>query len=263
MKVYLDLVFFINFFFDTILLFVVDLVLKRNTKRKRILLGGLFGSTSTLFLFFSLNSLELFLFKVIISVGMVFISFRYQSLKDTVVNLLYLYFISILLGGFMYYLNLEFSFDVIHNVFVSNSFHLNIYFLLLLSPIILYFYYRQFIYQRKRASSIYTIELYQRRKKYQYTGYLDTGNRLYDPYTKKPVHLLYDPNYKISKKDKVIYVPYHGLQNSGIIPCVYFDKMIINHKKEIRKVLIGLSREPFLIDGVEMILQKDEIEEDS
>lgn len=263
MKVYLDLVFFLNFFFDCLLLFTVNIVLKRNVRKRRILFGGLVGSSSTLFLFLSMTSFELFLCKVFLSIAMTLICFSHTCLKETIINLLYLYFVSILLGGFLYYLNLEFSYDVIRNVFVSNQFRPNTILLLLIAPTILYFYMKQSSYRKKRDNNLYCIELVEGKKKWQYTGYLDTGNQLYDPYTKRPVHLLYDPDYKPSRKQKVIYVPYQGLGVSGIIPCVFFDKMVINQEKEISKVLVGFSKDPFQIDGVTMILHSDEILEDS
>lgn len=263
MKVYLDLVFLLNFFLDFLLLLTVNAILKRNVKIRRIILGGIVGSLSTFLLFFSFNSLELFFMKLIVSIFMILCTFKYHTIKELLTNLLYLYFTSILLGGFLYYLNLEFSYEVIKNVFVSNQFHLNYILIILIGPLILFIYIKQNIYQKKRNKTIYLIQLVKGKKKYQYTGYLDTGNKLYDPYSARPVHLLYDPNFKITKKDKMIYVPYHGLQSTGIIPCIFFDKMIIDNKREISKVLIGLSKEPFHIDGVSMILHEDEITEES
>ena len=263
MNVYLDLVFLLNFFLDSLLLWAVSVVLKRSVKVKRIFLGGLVGSSSTIFLFFRLDSLELFLFKTIISILMVLACFSFHTLKETLYNLAYLYFISILLGGFLYYFNLEFSYHVIRNLFIPNHKNQNVSVLLFASPLILYCYVRQSMKRKQRNTNLYHIELMEGKKKYQYTGYLDTGNQLYDPYSKRPVHLLYDPTYKLSKKQKVIYVPYQGLGVSGIIPCVVFDRMIIDGKKEIEKVLVGFSKDPFQIGGTQMILQGDEILKDT
>ncbi len=263
MNVYLDLVFLLNFFLDSLLLWAVSAVLKRKVTMKRILLGGFVGSSSTIFLLFDLNSIELFFCKLIVSICMVLVCFSYHSLKETLYNLSYLYFISILLGGFLYYLNLEFSYNVIKNLFVSNGKKKPIFFLLFLSPPILYIYTRQNSKRKRRNTNIYHIELIEGKKKYQYIGYLDTGNKLYDPYSKRPVHLLYDPTYKFSKKQHVIYVPYQGLGVSGIIPCVHFDKMVIDNKKELKKVLVGFSKDSFQIEGIQMILQGDEILKDS
>ena len=263
MNVYLDLVFLLNFFLDSLLLWTVSSVLKRKVTMKRILLGGVVGSSSTIFLFFNLNSIELFVCKLIISIGMVLVCFSYHTLKETLYNLAYLYFTSILLGGFLYYLNLEFSYEVIRNLFISNGKKKPMFFLLLVTPFILYIYIRQNTKRKRRNTNVYQIELIEGKKKYQYIGYLDTGNKLYDPYSKRPVHLLYDPTYKFSKKQHVIYVPYQGLGVSGIIPCVFFDKMIIDSKKELKKVLVGFSKDSFQIEGIQMILQGDEILKDS
>jgi len=263
MNVYLDLVFLLNFFIDSLLLWSVNIVLKRNVRIKRIFLGGLVGSCSTIFLFFRLNSIELFLFKFLISILMILTCFSFHTLKETLYNFAYLYFISILLGGFFYYLNLEFSYNVIRNLFVPNDKNKNVPLLLLVTPFILYGYVRQSMKRKKRNTNIYCIELFEGKKKYQYTGYLDTGNKLYDPYSKRPVHLLYDPNYKCSKKQKIIYVPYQGLGVSGVIPCVFFDKMVIDGEKELVKVLVGFSKKAFQIEGIQMILQGDEILKDT
>ena len=50
---------------------------------------------------------------------------------------------------------------------------------------------------------------------------------------------------------------------SGIISCVFFDKMIIDNQKELKKVLVGFSKDSFQIEGIQMILQGDEILKDS
>ena len=51
MKIYLDYVFFINFIFDFILLFTTKVLLKRNVKIKRIILGSFIGTFSIFILF--------------------------------------------------------------------------------------------------------------------------------------------------------------------------------------------------------------------
>ena len=51
MKVYIDIVFFTNFLFDFILLLSVNIILKRNMKIYRIILGALTGTLTLLMLF--------------------------------------------------------------------------------------------------------------------------------------------------------------------------------------------------------------------
>ena len=81
MKIYLDLVFFLNFGFDFLLLLTLKIILKKNTSFLRILLGAFIGALSIIFLFLPLNSFTLFLFKLLISLIMIRISHRYDGVK--------------------------------------------------------------------------------------------------------------------------------------------------------------------------------------
>ncbi len=257
MKIYLDLVFFMNFGFDFLLLLTVNLVLKRNRKLKAILLGSLVGALSIFFLFLPLNTITLFLLKVLISFLMVRITFGHQSPKSFGTNLAYLYFVSILLGGFLYYLNLEFSYQNQGLIFFHNGFSINFFLLLILSPIIIWCYIKQVKSFKTSYSAYHTVELIYQHKHYRYSGYLDTGNKLYDPYKHRPVILLYDPKLKIKKNTKMIYTPYIGLNHTGIIPCIVVEKLIIDKTIEKENVLIGLSQESFKIEGISLILHSD------
>ena len=62
---------------------------------------------------------------------------------------------------------------------------------------------------------------------------------------------------KLKKNTKLIYIPYEGLNHTGVIPCVVVEKVIIDGTIEKEKVLVGLSQEPFKIDGISMILHVD------
>lgn len=257
MKVYLDLVFFMNFGFDFLLLLTVNLVLKRNRKLSSILLGSLIGALSIFFLFLPLNSITLFLLKLVISLLMIWVAFGFFTWKTFLINTLYLYFISILLGGFLYYLNLEFSYQNQGLLFFHNGFSINYILLFLLSPIILWCYWKQTKHFKTTYHSYYKVELIYQEKHYHYTGYLDTGNKLYDPYKHRPVLLLYDPKLKLKKNERIIYTPYEGLNHTGIIPCIVVEKLIIDATLEKENVLVGLSQESFKIDGISMILHVD------
>lgn len=75
MKIYIDVVFFINFMFDLLLLISVGLERKIVAKLSRLLLGAFLGSLSIFFLFLPLNSLTLFLLKAGVSLLMIATSF--------------------------------------------------------------------------------------------------------------------------------------------------------------------------------------------
>lgn len=258
MKIYLDLVFFINFMFDLLLLLTVKVVLKRKVKWYRVLLGSLVGALSIFLLFIKLNSVTLFLLKAIISLFMIGVTFGIKNKHDFFKNILYLYFISIILGGFLYYLNLEFSYQNIGLVFFHNGFSINFILLFILSPIILYIYIKQDRELKIINNYRFNIEIYYKNKKRKYVAYLDTGNKLYDPYFHKPIILLYDPSFfNISNP---IYIPYRTLDHGGLLECVKVDKIILDDGRIINKPLIALSKHKFKMDGIDVLLHKDYLE---
>ena len=76
MIVYLDLVFLINLIMDFYILSGVKFLLKLQTKLYRIILGSLVGSLSIFLLFFKFSTLEINIYKILISILMVYITFN-------------------------------------------------------------------------------------------------------------------------------------------------------------------------------------------
>ena len=230
MKIYIDLIMILNFFIDFILLLSVSLILKRNIKITRIMLGAFIGGISILLLFFNVNNLSLFILKVFISLVMILTTFGYRNLKYTLINMLYLYLSSIILGGFLYLLNLQFSYKHIGIIFYNNGLSINFIFLIIFSPVILYIYIKQTKNLRYNYSNYYNIELYIKNKKYKYTAYMDSGNVLVDNLTNKPVILI--------DKRKVLFdtkgfrlIPYSGVTGINMIKVIKVNKMIMNSKE--------------------------------
>ena len=162
----------LNFCFDFILLLSVSILLRRNVSIYKIILGAFFGGLSILFLFFKINNLTLFLLKIVISIVMTLISFGYKSFKYTLRNLLYLYMASIVLGGFLYLLNNEFSLKNNGIVFINNGLSINFVFLIIFSPIIIYLYIKQGLWLKNNYSNYYKIVIIKDSHKYIFNAYL-------------------------------------------------------------------------------------------
>ena len=258
MTIYLDLVMILNFVIDFILLLTVSLILKRNVKITRIILGSFFGGISILFLFFNINSILLFLFKLIMSIFMILITFGFKTIKYTLVNLLYLYMSSIVLGGFLYFLNLEFSYKHIGIIFFNNGLSINFIFLIIFSPIILYIYIKQTKNLRYNYSNYYNIEIVKKSKKYKYTAYMDSGNVLVDNLTKKCV-ILIDKRKLLFNIKEFRLIPYMGVNGNNMIKVVKIDKLIFNNK-EYDNVLLGIM-DKISLDGVDVILNRKLLED--
>ena len=86
MKVYLDLVFLLNFCYDLLLLMTIDITLKRHMNIKRLLIASIVGALSLGILFLPFNKVVLFILKILVSVLMILIAFKYKNGE----NVLYL-----------------------------------------------------------------------------------------------------------------------------------------------------------------------------
>lgn len=231
MKIYLDLIIIINFIIDLLLLYGTKKILKRKTSIKRILIGAIIGSISSLLIIYTNN----IILKVLISIFIIIITFGINNLFT---NTTYFYILSIILGGTLY------LFDI-------NIYKLNYQILILFSPLFIYLYIKENIKYKNIHSNNYIVEIYINNKMYKLEGMIDTGNELKDPYKKRSIILV---NLSIDyTKYKYLFVPYKALNTEGIIPCIKPDRIIINNKI-FTNYLIGLSKDKFHLNGVECIL---------
>jgi len=236
MIVYLDLVFLINFIMDFYILSSVKFLLRLNTKIIRILLGTIIGSFSFILLFFEINVLVLNIIKVIISILMVLITFGKSEFFN---KLFYLYIVSIVLGGTLYLINDSFGYELDSFIFINNGYNINLITLLSISPLILYLYVKEHLNYKKKINIKYDVIIKFKNHKINVIGFLDTGNKLIDPYFKRPIILL-NQKYINIKNQKIIYVPFTSLNNDGLLKCVIPEYILVNNKK-YKDVLIGVS----------------------
>ena len=227
-KIYVDLVMFLNIAMDFLLLLSVSTILKRNAKLYRIILGSFVGGISLIFLFISLNNLLLFIFKLVISILMILVTFSFKNIKYFINNLLYLYLSSIILGGGLYLLDIQINYH--HNgfVFIDNSFSINMLVLIIISPFIIYSYIKSMRHYKTNYSNFYQVDLYLHHKIFKFIAFLDTGNRLYDPYHHRPVVLINSNKIKIDY-DKAILVPYQTASGNSVLKCLIVDKLVIDN----------------------------------
>ena len=263
MKIYIDVILFINIFFDFLILLSVSLILRRHTKISKIIIGSVVGGLSVLFLFLNISTTTLFFLKIIIALLMVLTTFGYNNIKYTLKNISFLYLISIFLGGALYLFNIEFSYKNEGIIFYHDKMNINLIVLFLISPILIYIYIKEIKDVKNNYSKYHKVNIYfKSNKNVLLTGYLDTGNNLIDPYKKRPIILV---NYKKIKKnitnEKELLVPYKSLNNEGIVRCIKPTKIVIDDVT-YKNILIGLSNNDISIDGVDCILNNKINEED-
>ena len=255
MKVYVDLILILNFIIDFLILITISIILRRNAKLKRILLSTLVGTLSILVLFFNMNNFVLFIFKLALSILLVLIAFGYKDIKYFFNNILYFYTTSILLGGFLYYLNIQIGYKKIGLTFINNNIKLNFLVVVIFSPFILYIYIRQIkelklFYSNRKKVNVYLDDMI-----IELNGYVDTGNTLIEPYSGKYVIIAH--NKKIddySKVNNYILVPYKTLNYEGIIKCIVPKCVYIDGVGLKYDVVVGISESKIKMDGIDCLL---------
>ena len=255
MKVYIDLIFFMNLFYDYLLLLFLGLILKRNIKRIRLLLSSLIGALSIFIMFINMNSYLLLLIKILVSLIMVIISYKYISFKYTFNNLLYLYMLSIILAGMLYYLNIKLSYEHIGFIYVFKGISPSYYLLIIISPIILLYEY----YCHKKGlikyNCYYHLNIFFNKQKISCMGYLDTGNELTDPVTGKSIIIINKKYLKNINIRSPVLVPYNTLNSHSLMKCYKPSYIIINNHK-IYNYLIGETDMSFK-DGIGALLNNN------
>lgn len=262
MKIYLDLVLILNFIFDFLLLTSVSIFLRRNISLTRLIIGAFIGSISIASLFLKINSLQLFLIKLFISFIMCITTFSYRNLKYTLKNMFYLYTTSMILGGCLYFLNIEFSYKQVGLVFYHNGLSINVIVLIILSPIIIYFYTKQIKELKNNYSNYYKVKIKIDKHIIRCNGFLDTGNKLKDPYFQKPVIILDKRKIVFDINEfEMILVPIVTANGTSVMKCFKADYIDIEGVGIKNNFLIGIMEKKIKIDGVDLILNTKLLEE--
>lgn len=182
---------------------------------------------------------------------MLLVTFKYKNMRYFLRNLGYLYMSSLVLGGFLYFLNVEFSYKQEGLVFYHNGLSINFIVLIILSPIIIYIYIRQAKELKNTYSLYHKVDIYYKDKIYKLNGFLDTGNILKDPVTKKPIIIIKDNI--IKKIDKFTLIPCTTISDNNLIKCIKVDKIDIKNVGVKEKVLVGLVKN-LKMEGIDCIL---------
>lgn len=253
MKVYLDLVFILNFCYDFLLLLSVTIENKTYPKIKRLLLASLTGSVTLILLFLPLNNFFLLIFKLLTSLILILISFGYKSKETFISNLKSFYGSSIILGGILYALDLQFNTYKKGFLFIKNKNTSILILLLLIGPVLLFFYLKGRRREYIRENYLHDIKFTYKEKTYTLKAFLDTGNKIKDPYKKRSV-FIYFLDFPINDED-IIYVPYQTIGTNGLIKCIKPEYLELDGKElDSSKYLVGKSREKLNLYGANCIM---------
>ena len=100
MTVYLDVVFLENLIINYIIIFATGIISKAKIKYIRILMGSLVGALySILYYIINLKMYSTVIIKIILSIVMIYISFKSKNFKTLAKQVLLFYLVSFVFGG--------------------------------------------------------------------------------------------------------------------------------------------------------------------
>lgn len=197
MAIYLDIIWALNFLFDSLLLYLTAILLKRDVRLWRILMGGLIGSVIILLSITPLHSYSSHpMVKLLFSVVMVMAAFGFKRLTYFLKGLMTFYLTTFLIGGSLIGVHyfLKFDNDLTSSVMIASvkgfGDPISWLFVLLGFPIAWHLSKKNMEsleMTKIQYDSLIQVWIEIKGKKYQFKGLVDSGNQLYDPISRMPV----------------------------------------------------------------------------
>ena len=244
--VYVDLLVIQDLVYNYVILLGVSILLTRITNLKKIFLSSVIGTIPLIFLFLNINNKVNLFISLVFSIIMSIISFSYKDIIYTIKNIFYMYTTSIFIAGGVNLINV--------NLLPTIDNHLlNVIILIIFAPIVTCIYIKSVTKFKNNYSNYYKVDIYLKdNKKITITAFLDTGNKLIDPYRHRPIILVNKSLINI-EDEKILLVPYNTLNNNDLLKCIIPKKIYIPNIGYKNNFLIGLMNE-VNIDGVDCIL---------
>ena len=250
--VYVDLLVIQDLIYNYVILLGTSLLLTRITNIKKIFLSSVIGTIPLIFIFLKINNQLNFFISFIFSIIMSLITFSYKDIIYTIKNIFYMYSVSIFLAGGINLINV----NLLPNI---ENYILNVTILIIFAPIITYIYIKSINDYKNNYSNYYKVDIYlEDNEKITLSAFLDTGNKLMDPYKHRPIILI---NKKLieTKNKKILLVPYNTVNTNDLLQCIIPKKIYIHNIGYKTNFIIGLMDE-ITIDGVDCILNQKLLE---
>ena len=260
-ELYMDVFFLENFMMDYLILFTAGKILHCTATQWRIFLGAAFGSLLTcLGILLPEKNICYAVFKwtwlyIGAGAGMVLIGLKIKKVRGFLKAMAVLGISGILFGGAMGLMKPYFRRSLsLFLVLSVCSYQLVRGGLALLD-------YLRYIREYRCEATLYRNETV-----YKVNALIDTGNRLREPVTGKPIHIVSkDFAGKCWGKQppgKIRYVPFTSVgQKDGLLPVIELDRMYIQGKKAfwVENPLVGISQEKLSEHGDYEIILNSEI----
>ena len=258
-ELYIDVFFCVNFMMDFILLMLLNKMLSGTATRGRIAIGAVIGAAFTCIVTvipFPYAFMKILLFHSLVNITMLKIGLRIKWGRDFLKAYFFLYIGGFLLGGIMgglkQYLRAGSLFFVlcVLGYFIASGIW-------------------ELIFALMRQNSVQcTMVLWKRDKHCKVRALVDTGNRLREPVSNRPVSIIDRKTAEMlgicnsdGMSEEPQYISYHSIGNrSGTLPVFVLDKMCHKNRggeTEIKTPLVAVCEDEIRKDGYEMILNPD------
>jgi len=259
-ELYIDVFFLVNFMMDYILLSLVQKMLKCTATHGSICIGAVAGAlcTCVIMIIPGMNTLVKFiLFHGAVSILMIKIGLKIGWNKTFLRAYILLYINAFLVGGIMGVFQQYVRIASLFFVFAIAGYSLSLGIWNLLT------------YLAERNVRRCKVRLIKGDQECMLEALLDTGNRLRDKMTGKPVSIISSETAKKlgisdmedrNKESRVWYIPYHSIGKAeGVMPAVMLDRMCICRRQEIwiEKPVVAICEEYITSDDYEMLMNPD------
>lgn len=271
-NLYIDVLFITNFAMDLLVLSIVRRVMKYRFILWRMILGATGGAAWAVFAAaFPLLPLwlEMIITYLAVSTLMVMMAFDIKKPKETGKAVGALYLAAVITAGIMdaLYQHTKAGY-YIEQILTGNVREAMPFYRLIFLAAGTYFGIRCFLRQisaiLKGKNNFYEVTMHYRGKKKIITALLDTGNRLYEPVSRRIVHVVtYEAVRELCESvSEVIYIPYGSVgKNDGVLPGIFLDEMEVRQGDEVRIIkrpLVAVCKKVLSANGEYQMLLHEE-----
>lgn len=278
MTIYLDMVWILNFLLDLMLLMLTKALCREYTPKRRLVLGAIVASLIVpITLYFPNTYISTVLGKILYSILIIFVTFRFISVNRMVKQLLLFYFVSFSIGGGLfaahYLLQKPIALSAAGILSYSSGYGdpVSWIFVVVGFPFVFWFTKSRMdkhAVEKIRYNQLYDVTIHFQNKSFTTTGFIDSGNQLIDPLTRRPVIICDEPflkqwfqkeewqqlkraydefdliNIPLEWQKHIQVVPFHGVEGkSNFLFAIKPDKITISYGEQqivSTKLLIGI-----------------------
>lgn len=261
-ELYIDVFFLVNFMMDYLLLQLVRRILKCPATHGRICIGALTGAflMCTVVIIPGMNAFVRFiLFHGVINIVMIKTGFKIGWNRTFLRACILLYICAFLLGGVMEYLHQYIRAGSLFFALAMAGYYISL------------GIWNLFCYLAARNTGRCTVRLMKDGRECTVEALIDTGNRLRDSVTGKPVSIISgSAAERLSGRETKSpfegesagfrYIPYHSVGKAeGLLPVFVLDSICICRKEEIwvKEPVVAVSEADISDDDYEMLVNPD------